>query len=263
MAKKRTDLAAAKKRKQKILLIVGALVLGVLLFIQVPRTMKMLDPGAEEAAPPPPAQTEQPAAGSAGAPGADAETPAAASPLAASTGAAGAKLVDTDAAPEPDEGDLASFERFSSKDPFVQQVKAEETAPAFPASAAATPTTLPVSETPTAQTATAGASTAVVPVPSTTPTQSGSTDSGPAKRASAEISVNGKPEIVTVGRAFPKAEPAFRLVAVEGDSVKIGIASGGKFTSGAKAMTLRKGKPLALVNTEDGSRYDLILLSVG
>ena len=261
MAKKRTDVAAAKRRKQKILVIVGALVLAVVLFIQVPRTMEMLDSGAQEAAPPPPpAQTEQPAGSSAGAPGAGSETPAAASTAAAPTGAAQAKLVDTDVAPKPDEGDLASFERFSSKDPFVQQVEVQENAPASPASAAATP---PVSETPPTQAATPGAATAVATVASTTSTQNGSGDSGSVKRASAEISVNGRSETVTRGKAFPKADPAFRLVAVDGDSVKIGIASGGKFTSGAKAMTLRKGKPLTLVNTEDGSRFDLILLSVG
>lgn len=265
MAKKRNDLVAAKKRRQTIFVIVGAVILAVLLFIQVPRTMKMLDSGAGEAAPPPPpAQTEQPAGGSAGAPAADGETPAPAPTAAAPASAAEVKLVDTDVAPEPAEGDLASFERFSSKDPFVQQVSAQPTAPASasPAAGAATTPTPPVSETPTTQTAPAGASTTAVPVATTQP-QSASIDSEPAERPSAEISVNGKAEIVTLGRAFPKADPAFRLVAVEGDSVKIGIASGGKFTSGAKAMTLRKGKPLTLVNTQDGSRYDLILLAVG
>ena len=264
MAKKRNDLAAAKQRKQRIFVIVGAVVLAILLFIQVPRTMKMLDSGAGEAAPPPPpAQTEQPAGGSPDAPAADGETPAAASSAPAPASAAQVKLADTDVAPDPAEGDLASFERFSSKDPFIQQVSAEPTAPASspPAAGAATPPPPPVTETPT-ETAPAGASTAAAPAASTQP-QTVSIDAAPANRASAEISVNGKAEIVTLGKAFPKAEPTFRLVAVAVDSVKIGIASGGTFTSGAKAITLKKGKPLTLVNTEDGSRCVLILLSVG
>ena len=263
MARKRNDLAAAKRRKQKTFAIVGAVVLALLLFIQVPRTMKMLDSGAEEAAPPPPpAQTEQPAAGSSGSAGAGAQTP---SPAPAAT--ATAELVDSDVEPEPDEGDLATFERFSSKDPFVQQIEATpEVAGGAPAPAPAS-TEAPLPAASTTETATGGPSTVDAPVVSTTSTPTsnqgaGPSDGEPAKRASAEISVNGKAEVVTVGRAFPKAEPTFRLVAAEGDSVKIGIASGGKFTSGAKAMTLRKGKPLTLVNTEDGSRYELILLAV-
>lgn len=265
MAKRRTDLAAAKQRKQKIVAIVGVLLLAVLLVVQVPRTMRMLDSGAEEAVPPPPpAETQQPTGEAADAPAEGTETPSAAGSAAPT--AAGESLADTDVAPEPDEGDLATFERFSSKDPFVPQVDTSSTAPAAPAPAAPAPApaaTAAAAPTAAAPASTGGPSASPAPMAAATPTASTPTGGQPtAARASAEISINGKPEVVQVRAAFPLGEPTFRLLKVEGDSVRIGIASGGKFTSGAKAMTVRKGKPLTLVNTEDGSRYVLILLSV-
>jgi hypothetical protein len=256
MAKKRNDVAAAKQRKQKMIAIVGAVLLAVLLVIQVPRTMRMLDSGADEAAPPPPAQAEQPASGSAGSPPAEGEISSSAP---AATSPADVKLVDSDVAPEPDEGDLASFERFSSKDPFVPQIKLRS-------DAATAPTAGPAPASSSTEAATGGASGSAAPIPATAtppaPQDGWSSDGEPTARTSAEISINGKAELVTVGRAFPKAEPTFRLVAVKRDAVKIGIAGDGKFTSGAKAMTLTKGKPLTLVNTRTGTRYVVILLSV-
>jgi hypothetical protein len=260
MAKKRNDVAAAKQRKQKMIAIVGAVLLAVLLVIQVPRTMRMLDSGADEAAPPPPAQAEQPASGSAGSPPAEGEISSSAP---AATSPADVKLVDSDVAPEPDEGDLASFERFSSKDPFVPQIKLRSDAAA---AAAPAPTAGPAPAPSSTEAATGGLSGSAAPIPSTAtppaPQDGWSSDGEPAERTSAEISINGKAELVTVGKAFPKAEPTFRLVAVKRDSVKVGIAGDGKFTSGAKAMTLTKGKPLTLVNTRTGTRYVVILLSV-
>jgi hypothetical protein len=256
MAKKRNDVAAAKQRKQKMIAIVGAVLLAALLVVQVPRTMRMLDSGADEAAPPPPAQAEQPASGSAGSPPAEGEISSSAP---AATSPADVKLVDSDVAPEPDEGDLASFERFSSKDPFVPQIKVRsDAAPAPTAGRAPAPSST--------EAATGGSSGSAAPIAATAtppaPQDGWSSDGEAAARTSAEISINGKAELVTVGRAFPKAEPTFRLVAVKRDAVKIGIAGDGKFTSGAKAMTLTKGKPLTLVNTRTGTRYVVILLSV-
>ena len=45
-------------------------------------------------------------------------------------------------------------------------------------------------------------------------------------------------------------------------SVKIGIA-GGSFESGGATVTLQKNKPLTLMNTADGTRYVLRLISIG
>jgi hypothetical protein len=76
------------------------------------------------------------------------------------------------------------------------------------------------------------------------------------------ISVNGAEEAVSVGGNFPKASPVFRLVKLVGGEARIGIA-GGALASGAPTTTLKKGKTLTLVNTADGTRYELRLVSVG
>lgn len=96
---KQVDLKAAKERKQKKIAAVGGVLLVIVLFVQVPRTLKMV--GGDE----------EPAA--AAAPSPSAPTP-----------------VASDPSPAPDAtvatASLVSFSRFASKDPFVQQVKEKE-----------------------------------------------------------------------------------------------------------------------------------------
>jgi hypothetical protein len=73
--------------------------------------------------------------------------------------------------------------------------------------------------------------------------------------------VNGAAERVSVGANFPVSDPVFRLVSVTKSSAKVAIA-GGSLSSGDGAVTLTKGKKLTLMNTADGTRYELVLLSV-
>ena len=82
-----------------------------------------------------------------------------------------------------------------------------------------------------------------------------------AKATQAKISVNGASEEVAVGGAFPSGDPVFRLVSLTKTSAKVGIA-GGSLSSGNATVTLTKGKKLTLMNTADGTRYELLLLSV-
>ena len=257
MSKRRNDLAAAKHRKQKIIAVVGAVLLAVVLVIQVPRTMKML--GSDEAAAPTPAPAEVAGnpADATGAEGIDGT----AAPIASGSG----DLVDSNLAPEPGEGDLTSFERFHSKDPFAPQVLPTEVQEGLQEALAAGSEERAEHLAGLQRTPASDAildkysSVTVTPAPG-----GGSTDASPAPAvASAELSVNGKPETVTVGTAFPKGEPTFKLLAVGADSARIGIVGGGKFASGARAMALARGKPLTLVDTEKGTRYVVILLSVG
>ncbi len=84
----------------------------------------------------------------------------------------------------------------------------------------------------------------------------------PGVAGSAVISVNGVQETVAAGGEFPKDSPVFRLAKVVGGEAKIGIA-GGALASGSPTVTLRKGKVVTLVNTADGTRYELKLVSVG
>jgi hypothetical protein len=76
----------------------------------------------------------------------------------------------------------------------------------------------------------------------------------------ATISINGESERVDAGKAFPAANPVFRLVKVKAGSAEIGIV-GGSYQSGGATLTLKKGKTVTLMNTADGTRYELKLIS--
>jgi hypothetical protein len=219
----------AKAKRQKVMAAGGAVLLAGVLAIQVPRTMKMLE--AKPSAPPPAAPV---------APGTDPSvlpTPgsaAGATPVAA----VNATLTDSDPPPQAGAGQLVAFGRFASKDPFAQQVDPDKGVAAAPPDSGATP-------------ARPGTVQPGVVAPS---------PSGPV--TSVVIAVNGVEETVAVKSEFPKDEPIFRLASATATSARIGIA-GGAFASGEATVTLRKGKPVTLVNTADGVRYELKLVGTG
>jgi hypothetical protein len=76
----------------------------------------------------------------------------------------------------------------------------------------------------------------------------------------ARISINGRVQIVRPGTSFPSSNPLFRLVSVSKGVARIGIASG-SYSSGAHTVSLVAGRSLTLVDTADGIRYQLRLLS--
>ena len=237
MAKK-VDLKAKAKR-QKIIAGVGAVLLLAVLAIQVPRTMKMLN--AE--APVPPAATATPTSndpsvlptpGSVGG-----STP---SPTPA-PGGSGGTLIDSDVAPSPETGQLVSFGRFKSKDPFDQQIDLN-------APAAGGGVTQP------------GEPGSPAKPGGITPGRPSAPGAPAAAAGTALISVNGAEESVAVKADFPKDEPVFTLVSLVKGEAKIAIA-GGALASGAPTLTLKKGTPVTLVNTADGIRYELELVAVG
>jgi hypothetical protein len=252
MARKAVDLAAKKQAKQKKIAIGGLVLLLAVMAFSVPKTLKMLKGPQPVASPPaqtaPTTPVPAPVTGS---------TPEAS--VGAATGAAAgatAVLVDTGSAPEPAEGQLVSFERFASKDPFTQQVSAPPQAatrePASESKAADAE-----QERPSAPAPSAGLPPAAPPVePTTTPTPA-----APAKPTAAVISVNGVRETVQLRGTFPAAEPMFELVALTATAAKIGIA-GGSLTGGAATVTLEKGKKVTLMNTADETQYELVLVSL-
>ncbi len=61
---------------------------------------------------------------------------------------------------------------------------------------------------------------------------------------------------------FPSGDPVFRLVSVSAKSAKVAI-DGGSYASGDTAITLEKGEQVTLVNTADGTRYRVVLVSTG
>ena len=74
------------------------------------------------------------------------------------------------------------------------------------------------------------------------------------------ISVNGRVQVVRVGKLFPSSNPLFRLVGITRGGARIGIASG-SYSSGAQTVSLVPGRTMTLVDTADGVRYRIRLLS--
>jgi hypothetical protein len=261
---KRVDPLKAKQAKQKKIAIAGVLLLVALLAVQGPKTMKMLQgPQPVEG----PTNASAAPAPAPGAPAATTPSPTGTPPTGAT--AAGeapqpatvdvASLADSDGAPEAGVGQLLSFERFESKDPFTQQAL-----PAPPASAK--PADQPDGEAkPSAGGANEGSPAegeADKPVDGGFTT--GGTAPAPVERAAAtSIAVNGDAEDVKVEAEFPVDEPTFVLVSIaeDGKSVEIGIA-GGAYADGDPTLKLAFGKKITLQNTADGSRYELELLAV-
>ncbi len=229
----RTSAAGAKAARQKKIVIVGAVLLGIVMVIQVPRTMKMMG-GSESAAP--------------------AAVPAPVAP-APGTPVTGTPVVP--AAPEVAAGKLISFERFKAKDPFIPQVSAggETQAPTATGSAA----TQPAAESTTGGTATGTTATSSSPATATFSTTSSGKQAA-AGGTKATISVNGREYTVAESKTFPAADPVFRLVAIHDGHVELAIADG-SLKNGGKTVELEAGTPLTLLNTADNKRYRLVLIS--
>jgi hypothetical protein len=255
MAAKRIDPLKAKEAKQKKIAIAGFVLLLALLAFQGPKTLKMLkgpQPVASAASTSPTTTTPAPVVPAVGADPAATPVAAAAPELSA--------VADSDAAPAAEQGQLATFERFASKDPFAQQAEPVEVTP--PAAAAP--------EDGTDKTATADDKTADGEKPAGEEgasdggfTTGGSTDAKPEIATATSISVNGVAEDVILAATFPKEEPTFVLVSIatDGKSVQIGIA-GGEYATGGETMKLALGKKITLQNTADGSRYEIELLTI-
>ena len=264
MATKRVDPLKAKEAKQKKIAIGGAVLLVALIAFQGPKTMKMLQgpqpvttPVATTAAPAPTTPGTAPVTGGTAAGGA----PTTDAPVAEL-----ASVPDSDPAPDGEQGQLATFERFASKDPFAQQAEAVAAPAPAPAEAdePAEPAKEEVEKTPTTGGFTNGGSGSDPPVGSGTPSGSGSPGAAPVVTATASvIAVNGVSHAVDVDAEFPADEPTFLLVseAKNGKSVELGIA-GGSYADGGETMTLKLGKTLTLRNTADGTRYVLELIAV-
>jgi hypothetical protein len=225
---KKANLAAKKAKKQKMILAVCGVLFVIVLVIQGPRILKMVQGGEESTAAPYKAFPDEVLhAGTA---------QISASPSGKTV------LPDRDPQPQASEGQLVDFELFSSKDPFVQQVTIPENREAR-------------SDSDSADTGEPDAGAVVGD--EYQPDQGQQEEAAP---TSATIAVNGTAETVQVGGEFPAADPAFVLVSATGSSVRIGIA-GGSLATGDDTVTLRRGKTLTLVNTVDGTEYRLRLAS--
>ena len=245
MAAKRIDPAKQKEKRQKIIVIVGAVLLVGILAFQVPRLMKMMHKKGIAAAcnsACPGAPSSQPTTGTT--PSLAAPTLAGSGQTATATPAVSADGVTSgDSAPPVQPGQLASFSLFKSKDPFAQQLYGgSSVAPSRGTGAS--------SGSSGGSSPSSGGSAPTVP-----------SGSQPAP-GSAVISVNGTLLSVTVGGDFPADQPMFHLVSLGAHIARISIV-GGSYASGAATVTLQENKPLTLMNTADGTRYKLVLKPQG
>jgi hypothetical protein len=222
------SLQQAKDRRMKKIAAGGAVLLAVVLAFEVP---KVLNSGGSST---PPAATTT----------ASATAPSATPAAAAVTPTASTKLANSDAAPERSKSELYSFSRFAGKDPFVQQIGSK------PQGAAANQTTAARTGPGSARGGNGAGSGAA----------QGSSARTLAVSGAAKIQVNGTLETVRVGASFPSANPLFQLVSVGAGVAKIGIANG-SYASGAQTVSLAAGRSVTLVDTADGARYTIRLVS--
>jgi hypothetical protein len=233
----------AKAKRQKIILAVLGVVFLAVMAYQLPTVLSALRGPSTEAT-----TTTPPPTPVAVAPGTPAGTPAptGAAPAAAAGTSA---LIDSDPPVEPAVGQLVSFDRFESKDPFAQQLGG--------GGGGTSQSTAPVSANPGGK---AEDPEGFTPPAATPPTPA----PAPAATArTATISVNGASQEVAAGGTFPSGDPIFKLVSLTRSSAKIGIVGGG-YSNGSATVTLRKGgKAVTLMNTADGTTYVLRLVGVG
>lgn len=249
MAKRSSqELAAAKAKKQKMILIVGGVLLLGLAVLQGPKLLKH-GPPAEAAAPP---AAAVPTTTGATVPG----PVTAAAPTKGDAIVAGIAL-PRGAAVKVEDSQLASFTLFEAKDPFVPKVAETPSADQVGADASNQNGQSPPAGSGTDSTGTdtsSGGSTGSTPA-DTTPA------APPAAVAFATIDFNSKPQQVEVKGTFPTPEPLFVLRSLTKKQAKISVA-GGSF-DGGKPVTLKLGKKVTLVNTATGVRYVLKLVYTG
>jgi hypothetical protein len=161
-------------------------------------------------------------------------------PAATTAAAASAQLVS--AVPQSaGTGQLQSFSRFESKDPFNAGGPSAGTTAKQPSSSSSGGTP----KAPKAPPAPPAPPAAPAPAPT-----------------NAVISVNGSSETVASGSNFPAANPVFELISLTATTAKVSVV-GGSYASGSATLTLKVNKAVTLVNTADGTRYVIVLMPQG
>jgi hypothetical protein len=231
------DIRAAKDARMKKIAIGGSILLVLILAFEVP---KMMHRSSASGSPAPAATTTPDTSGT--------TAPLTSTPTASPTvlPTASAQLTTSDLPPKRSKSELLSFSHFSGKDPFVQQVQD-------------TPVTSAATTAPSA-----GSSSAASVSSTAAKVTKGSASSARTLAASGavKIQVNGRIETVRVGNSFPSSNPLFKLVSIGTGAVKVGIANG-SYASGAHAIALTPGRTLTLVDTADGIRYKIRLITAG
>ena len=226
------DVREAKDRRAKRLAIGGAVLLVALLAFEMPKVLKGHHGDSSSSTPPAATTTGTPSYGASTTP---TSTPVGSASVLPATST---KLTTSDLSPRRSKSELYSFNHFAGKDPFVQQVSAAD-----------------ITSSPSGDSGASGVITAA-PAPSVQTTSARML----ARTGAVTLQINGKTQTVRIGGSFPSSNPLFKLVSVSHGLVRIGIASG-SYQSGAQTVTLVSGRTMTLVDTADGVRYRIRLLS--
>jgi hypothetical protein len=251
MARKQNN-AAARERKQKIVVAVGFVLLAGLMVIQGPKLLDAFG-GGSTAAPAADATPEAtPAAGTEnGAVPATQPAPVKA-PKSARAQLAGVIIVPEQPV-QPGDGQLGSFSRFDSKDPFIQKVKTELATDAAAPASAGQPAQSGQAQQAAKQAKANGSAPGGMVVGS---------DAAPDPLPTmAMLKVNGKLVTLESGKRFPRGDGAFVLKSLKRGSVGISVADGD--FAGGGVLTLRLGRKVTLINTATGARYAVQLVLLG
>ena len=268
MPRKHVNPQAAKAAKQKKIAIGGGIVFVLLLVFMVPKTMKLMHPHHDDgttASSSSSTSTTSTTETSSTAP-ATSPTTAAAPPASVpiSNTPATTTVLTATLAPAAREGQLESLSSsFTAKDPFKQLI--DPNAP--PPTTTAAPQTADAAKpaTPAAATKATTPGPELKVVPTVTPPTSGPAPVHVTPKAvlpllSALITVNGAPSQVNLRLNFPTAAPLFHLISLTKKTAKVSVV-GGSLAGGTPTLTLRRDRPVTLVNTADGTRYKLELMS--
>jgi hypothetical protein len=249
------DAAAAKAKKQKIVLGVVGLAFLALCGIQGP---KLLKGSSSTSSTPAEEQTAAAPDASAGAVVVTSGPTGSASVVKVSTKRPTTVLagvrIEAGGVPAAGTAQLVSFSLFEAKDPFVQQTSDETSGVTEPTTTPTLSDTEPTSSGDTSS-STGGSSTT-----ESAPPASESAAKPPAT-TNVTIEMNGKSYPVAVKESFPKADPLFVVTAAKPKVARIGVA-GGSF-AGSKTIPLKLSKQVVLVNQTTGARYVLKLVYAG
>ena len=252
--------AAAKAKKQKLILIVGLVLLLGLGAFQGPKLLKRS--GGEAAAPAESSSAAGEPASETTATDATAPNPItpASTPVVVAAGktvgvVAGVPLT-RGASVKPASNQLVSFTLFEVKDPFVPGEEGTP-APTPEQQAASTPESNPGGTPPAGSNG---------QPPAAQPTGAGTTapaanPTPPPPLVYATIEFDGKPLQLQLKDQFPADQPLFVLKSLKKKKAKISVA-GGSFED-SETFTLKLNKKVTLVNTATGVRYEIKLVYTG
>ena len=275
-SKKVQDARAARERKQKIILIVGGVLLLGLAVIQGPKLMKQLKGTPATTAATAAAATATP--GTAPASGSAASTASGPTSVGAVPGqTVGAVYVKAPKTSKtelagvlivPEQpvlagtGQLQTLSRFDAKDPFSQQVDDKPDLPT-PAEVAG----MPLNPVKTAKKVAVAAGVANASGSGSGTTAAPGATAAPTPAAAptmAMFKVNGKLMKIDLKARFPKSDKAFVLRSLKLSPGRATIAvADGSFAGNHPTLTLQAGHGVTLVNTATGVRYVVKLLFVG